>query len=432
MIRAKNDFAHGNASRSAEIRDLECSLSSLALREAEGAKIRSRVKWFEEGEKPTRYFLRRENQRAAKNSFDSLINSQGEETSSQTDMESILIDFYKNLFSKDNLDLHVQQSLIDDLEFTLSDSERVSCEGDLTKDELFMALGGLQTGKSPGSDGLPTEFYKAFWQDLGDVLVLVLNERFHTGILTDSQREGLLRLLYKKDDRRLVKNWRPISLLNTDYKLASKVITERLKRVMQSIVHKDQTCGVVDRSIFSNLQLIRDMLDMIDKTNETGILVTLDQEKAFDRVDHDFLMRVLLKFGFGPSFRRWVSLFYKNVFSRIICNGSLSARVFLRRGCETGLSSLPPSIRSGLGSQIKFVNVRTLKVSGSLETAAFNSKSRSMLMTPRYLSKLNDLSVDFCKLLNCTNAVQELNLTPPNPRPCGLGDGGVMGLLLLV
>ena len=80
---------------------------------------------------------------------------------------------------------------------------------------------------------------------------------------------------------------------------ASKVITERLKRVMQSIVHKDQTCGVVGRSISSNFQLIRDMLDMIDKTNETRILVTLEQEKAFDRVDHDFLMHVLLKFGFS-------------------------------------------------------------------------------------------------------------------------------------
>ena len=158
LIRAKNDFAQGNESRSAEIWDLECSLSSVALREAEGAKIRSRGKWFEEGEKPTRYFFHRENQRAAKNSFDSLFHSQGEETSSQTDMESILVDFCKNLFSKDDLDLHVKQSLIDDLEFTLSDSERVSCEGDLTNDELFMALGGLQTGKSPGSDRLPTEF----------------------------------------------------------------------------------------------------------------------------------------------------------------------------------------------------------------------------------------------------------------------------------
>ena len=114
---------------------------------------------------------------------------------------------------------------------------------------------------------------------------------------------------------------------------------------MQSIVHRDQTCGVVGRSIFSNLQLIRDVLDMIDKTNETGILVTLDQEKAFDRVDHNFLMCVLLKFGFGPFFRGWVSLLYKNVFSRIICNGSLSAPVFLGRG-------VPPSICSDLGSLV--------------------------------------------------------------------------------
>ena len=109
LIRAKNDFACGNESRSAEIRDLECSPSSLASREAEGAKIRSRAKWFEEGEKPTLFFFRRENQRAAKNSFESLINSHGQETSSQIDMESILVDFYKNLFSKDNLDLHVQE-----------------------------------------------------------------------------------------------------------------------------------------------------------------------------------------------------------------------------------------------------------------------------------------------------------------------------------
>ena len=97
-----------------------------------------------------------------------------------------------------------------------------------------------------------------------------------------------MRLPYKKDDRRLPKNWRPISLLNTNYKLASKAITERLKPVMSSIVHRDQTCGVVGRSIFSNLQLMRDTLDMIDKTDEPGILVTLDQEKAFDRADHEF------------------------------------------------------------------------------------------------------------------------------------------------
>ena len=237
--------------------------------------------------------------------------------------------------------MQVQTELIDGLEFSLTDIERADCEGLFTKDELFSALKGLQTGKTPGSDGLPTEFYLSFWDDLGDFLVLVLNERYRLGVLTYSQRQSLLRLLYKKDDKRLPKNWRPISLLNTDYKLASKVITERLKPVMSSIVHRDQTCGVVGRSIFSNLQLIRDTLDMIDKTDEPGILVTLDQEKAFDRVDHEFLMRTLAKFGFGPSFCRWVSIFYNDVFSRIICNGDLSVPVFLGRGVRQGCPLSP-------------------------------------------------------------------------------------------
>lgn len=87
--------------------------------------------------------------------------------------------------------------------------------------------------------------------------------------------------LYRKDDKRLPKNWRLISLLNTDYKLASKVITERLNPVMSSIVDIDQTCGVVGRSIFSNLQLIRDTLEMIDQTDETGILNHLGSGKSF-------------------------------------------------------------------------------------------------------------------------------------------------------
>ena len=92
---------------------------------------------------------------------------------------------------------------------------------------------------------------------------------------------------------------------------------------------------LADRFFF-NLQLIRVTLDRIDKTNESGILITLDQEKAFDRVDHSFLMRTLLKSGFGPYSCKWVSLLYHNVFSRIIVNGNLSAPVSLERGVRQG------------------------------------------------------------------------------------------------
>ena len=84
---------------------------------------------------------------------------------------------------------------------------------------------------------------------------------------------SVTRLIFKKhSDRKSLKNWRPISLLNVDYKIISKVITSRLANVIEFIVHSDQTCSVPGRSIFSNITLLRD------------ILVSLDQEKAFDRV----------------------------------------------------------------------------------------------------------------------------------------------------
>ena len=105
----------------------------------------------------------------------------------------------------------------------------------------------------PGSESLSMEFYLCFWEDLGESLLVIFNESFHAGSLPKSQYEGLLRLIHKKDDQRLLKNWRPISLLNTDYKSASNVITEHLKKVMSSIVHQDKTCGVVGCTIFSNL-----------------------------------------------------------------------------------------------------------------------------------------------------------------------------------
>ena len=292
LIRAKNSSQSSDV-----INDLENQLSALISKEAERAKIRSRAQWFEEGEKPTRYFFRLEQTRAVSNFFVSLFDESGVEKTSQSDLEEILTQFYRNLFTSDSLDMQIQTDIIDALEFSLTNYEREVCEGLFTIDELFVALKGLQTGKSPGSDGLSTGFYLCFWEDLGKSLLSVLNESFHAGSLAESQYEGLLRLIHKKDDRHLLKNWRLISLLNTDYKLASKIITERLKKVMASIVHQDQSCGVLGRSIFSNPHLVRDTLDFIDKTNDPAIVLMLDQEKAFHRVDHEFMLGVLRKFG---------------------------------------------------------------------------------------------------------------------------------------
>ena len=202
------------------------------------------------------------------------------------------------------------------IEKHLSASQQQSCEGFLSLQELSDSVKGLSLGKLPGSDGLSVEFYLHFWEILGPLLLRVANECFRDGDLCDSMKGSVTRLIFKKrGDRKSLKNWRPISLLNVDYKIISKVITSRLVNVIEFIVHSDQTCSVPGRSIFSNVTLLRDIMDFIQQTDECAILVSLDQEKAFDRVNRVFLLELLEVYGFGPDFCRWVSTLYNNASS---------------------------------------------------------------------------------------------------------------------
>ena len=95
-------------------------------------------------------------------------------------------------------------------------------------------------------------------------------------------------------------------MLCVDYKIGTKALAAQLQKVLPSVLHEDQTSGVRGRSIFSNLNLIRDLIEYCNAKNLPLAIVSLDQEKAFDRVNLNFLDRVLQKMNFGPEFRQWI------------------------------------------------------------------------------------------------------------------------------
>ena len=108
----------------------------------------------------------------------------------------------------------------------------------------------MESGKSPGTGGIPAEFYKVFWDDLSPFLVAALKSSFTQGHLSNSQRRGLITLIPKKDKPlQHLKNWRPISLLNCDYKIATKAIAARMKKVLPDLINSDQTGFLKGRSI---------------------------------------------------------------------------------------------------------------------------------------------------------------------------------------
>ena len=323
------------------LQEIKSELAELQSKRAEGTKIRSKAKWLEEGERPTKYFFNLENHKQNKKCIRELSSPNGETIKSNPEILAQLGRFYKSLYSAEATNKTSQDLLLNKLTNKLSPEERELLEHKLSHPECREALDAMEAGKSPGNDGFPAEFYRRFWGLLGSDLVDTLNYGHDRGQLSPSQRQSVLSLLFKKGDRLLLKNWRPISLLNVDYKIGSKALANRLKKVLDSVLHVDQTCGVPGRSIFENLFLVRDIIEYADAKQVPGVVIGLDQEKAFDRIDREYLNRVLEQFNFGPVFRRWISTLYSGTQSAVLNNGWLTNYFEVQRGVRQGCPLSP-------------------------------------------------------------------------------------------
>ena len=184
----------------------------------------------------------------------------------------------------------------------------------------------MANNKSPGNDGLSKEFYVCFFNEIHTYLLSILNCSFSHGHMTSSQKQALIILIEKKGkDKRLLKNWRPISLINVDAKIASKALALRIRKVLVSLISSDQTAYVKGRYIGESVRLLNDILEYTDNNKIEAILFSADFEKAFDSVDHTFLLATLIEFGFGPDFVQWVKTFLKDCESCVMNNGHSSA-----------------------------------------------------------------------------------------------------------
>jgi len=195
----------------------------------------------------------------------------------------------------------------------------------------------LPNGKSPGNDGLTGEIYKGFWNLLGQQLTDSLNFSLEHGELSNSQKQAIIRLIDKKDrDRRYIKNWRPISLINVDVKIASKALALRLEKVLPKVIDGDQCAYVKGRTMFDAVRTIDDVMEYTKLKQLPRIMIAFDLEKAFHSLSWFFLLKALKSFNFGESFIKWVSALYSNLSSCILNNGFSTQMFEVRRGVRQG------------------------------------------------------------------------------------------------
>ena len=320
---------------------LSTELASLERLNAQQSLLAAKARWVEQGEKCTKFFLNLQKKQSQLSTIPSLLSPDGTLFDTTPQILSATHDFYSHLYSTKPTSNNLQNIFLSRLDRKLSEAQSLSCEGPASLPELETALKQLNTNKSPGLDGLPVEFYTTFWSLLKSDIHALSTYAFHHATLSSSQQHAVITLLPKTGDLRLLRNWRPLSLLNVDYKLLAKVISNRLLTVLPSLVHEDQTCSVRSRQIAHNLSLIRDFIAYSQIENIPASLITLDQMKAFDQVDHDFLRKILRRFNFGPDFLTWFDILYANADSCTYVNKTLSPLFPISRGVRQGCPLAP-------------------------------------------------------------------------------------------
>lgn len=187
-----------------------------------GVLTRSRVQHLEENEKCTSYFLNKLVK--SRHCIEGVLDRNGKVESDPQGVLDVVNSFYYDLYQDRAITEQSVNFFLSHLTTKLNNTDMELLERDLTINELTKAMQSMQSNKSPGLDGLPKDFYSIFWDQLKDPLLQVFKESFSRGILPSSFRTASISLLFKKGDRRDLKNWRPLTLLGVDVKILSKAL----------------------------------------------------------------------------------------------------------------------------------------------------------------------------------------------------------------
>ena len=310
------------------------------LRKTNASMFRSRCNWVKNGEVSSKYFFNLEKRNYMSKNMRCVIRDTGEVSYDQGIILEEQTKFYKSLYAKDNnVQFCINRHPNDPM---LSPEFRDRCEAELNVHEIYDAVMTLKPNKVGGPDGFTAEFYKTFFHQLKNHLLRMYLFAFDKGLLPRTTRKGLISLLPKKGkDSRYVKNMRPLTLLNIDYKILAKAMDNRLQEVTPLLIHSDQTGFMAGRHIVTNIRKSLDIMEYCKNTCTPAVIMSIDMEKCFDRIDHQAIFSVLKLYNFGKNFIRWCSLFYNKFMVCTQNQGHRSQWFYKTRSVNQGCNISP-------------------------------------------------------------------------------------------
>jgi exonuclease III len=343
LIEAENEIAINPSENTKQVyTTLIKDLEAINNERTRGQQIRARATHIEMNEKNSAYFFSKEKSNYNTKNISTLHKEDGTVVTDPNEIKACQKKFYEQLYTdvskNDNDAKDAGRYFLEQNDLpTLSEESKLELDTQMDISDVAKAIAALPNGKAPGSDGFPVEFYKAFWPKIKNQVYDSIQNAIVTGEMSIDQKRGVLTLIPKKDkDIRLLKNWRPLTLLNTDYKIFAKVMATKLQEVLPDLISDDQNGCMKGRSTFGNIRSTIDVISHVNEQKLPGILTYIDFHKAFDTVCWQFMQQVLTKMNFGDYFRNCIEVMYNNIESCVMNNGNASTFFKPTRGIRQG------------------------------------------------------------------------------------------------
>ena len=331
ILLQKNDLADLKEKKNI----IEAEIMNELKDQATASQVRSRAKWIEKGEKNNSYFFGLEKSRQQNNIITKVRKPDGRYTINMEETMYEIRIFYEQLYTSTNTgDDNFFENLT--INNTLTETDRQKCEGYITKQEYLSAVAKIKNNKSPGPDGIPNEFHKMFSKELSAFLITVFNECFDKGTITFSQKISVVALIHKKGSKYDLKNYRPISLTCTDYKILAQILADRMHTILDKVISFDQSGYVKGRFLGHNIRTVEEVIYLSKKHQLDGIIAFLDFAKAFDSIEWGFIYESLNKLNFGQNFIKWIKTLYADPKMLIKNNGWLTEHISVTRSVKQG------------------------------------------------------------------------------------------------
>jgi hypothetical protein len=295
-------------------------------------KQKSRMKWVQEGDSNSKYFhesiksRRRKNQLTALKDGDCWVQGVDE-----------VKGFVKNFFELNFSERWNNRPNLNGIQFqSLSDDDNLLLMRAFSLEEVKEVIWSSDGNKSPGPDGFNFKFLKVCWDIVKSDIMSFLNEFHGSAALPKAFTASFLTLIPKKDHPQALSDYRPICLVNSMYKILSKVLAGRLKIVLGKLISNVQSAFIPNRQILDGVLVVNELIDLAKRRKDKCLLFKVDFERAYDTVNWQFLDYMMRRMGFAEGWRRWIRACVFHSSMSVLVNGSPTNEFHVGKGLRQG------------------------------------------------------------------------------------------------